>query len=610
MPNLTPTDWLMLLIYLFCMLAIGFTLRLNIKTGRDFFQAGRALPTSVGAMALVAASLGLPEIIGMGAAGARYGFKAAMFFSLGAVPALLFAGVYMMPLYYGSGARTVTEYLGLRFDRKTRLLNACTFAIVTIAGGGIALSLFARIFQTLHLLDRFFYAYGMPRQGAFTFCVFVAAAVVLTYVLLAGLAGAMVNQVVQFFILVASFVPLVILGLRNVGGFSRIEEMAGAQAASATTGSQAGFLAHPAQSALVCIALGLVLGAGRWCTDFRLIQNAMAAKTLGGARRIPLIAAAMRLALPFLIILPGAIAIGLATPQSTTVIRNENGIIYHEISVVSPEAAAGQGLVPARANATNGKLILDSAGQALLDFDRATPELLMQTLPAGLLGLGLAALLAGLMSGLAAGITALAAVVANDVYPVFVAEVASEKRSIAVGRWAMVGAALASVGVASAISGFHLAVFDSILYPLGLACALVTAPQFATFLLGMFTRRTTGHGAFAGLAAGFVAALIVHGLTLPVDTTPGLYGGWIGVVHRYPGFIAQCFWIAIAGFAINAVVAVGVSSFTHAKTEKELKGLIHSLKSIPRKPATGWKRPEAIAALIAAAALVLGIIFV
>lgn len=609
MPNLNPTDWLILLIYLFCVFAIGFSLRLNIKTGKDFFQAGHALPPFIGAIAFVAAGLGLPEIIGMGAAGAQYGFKAALFFSLGAVPALVFAGVFMMPLYYGSGARTVPEYLGLRFDRKTQLLNAGVFAAMTIASGGVALYLVARVFQALHVLDRFFFAYGLPRQGAFTFCILVTAAVVLMYVLFAGLAGAMVNQTLQFFVVVASFVPVVVFGLREIGGFSKIEEMAGAQGVFGSN-AQAGLLAHPVQTALLGVMLGLVLGAGRWCTDFRLIQNAMAAKTLGSARRIPLFAAAVRMALPFLLVLPGAIAMGMATPQSTTVVRNENGTIFHEISVVPPEAAAGCGLVPAHVDPANGNPLLDSAGHALLNYDRATPEMLTQLLPAGMVGLGLAALLAGLMSGLAAGVTALAAVVVNDVYLVFVRDEANEKRAIAVGRWAMVGSILFSVGVAYAFASFRMAGFESILYPLALLCALVTAPQLATFLLGMFTRRATGHGAFAGLAAGTAASLLLHGLTLPAEAQAGLHGGWIAAVYRFPGFIAQCCWMAVTGFAVNAIVTLAVSAGTRAKTEKELKGLIHALKAKPRKAAAGWKRPEVLAAAILLAAVVLGLCFV
>jgi SSS family solute:Na+ symporter len=610
LPNLNPTDGLILLLYLFCVVAVGFSLRLNIKTSKDYFQAGRALPVVICAIAFVAASLGLPEIIGMGAAGAQFGLRAALYFSLGAIPALLFAGLYMMPLYYGSGARTVPEYLGLRFDLKTRLLNAGTFAGMTLVGGGISLYLMARIFQALHVFDPLFYAYGWPQEGIFTVCVLLSAALVLVYLLFGGLAGAMVNQALQFLIIVASFLPLAILGLRDAGGFGSVRDLAGLSVPLAAAFPHCTFLMRPVPAALLSLTLGFVLGAGRWCTDFRLLQNAMAVKNVESARRIPLIAAAARLFLPLLLILPGAIAIGLPTPHSTTVVHDENGAIFHEITVVPPEQAQGHGLVPARVDPVSSSPLLDSAGHVLLNFDRATPAMLVHFLPVGLLGLGLAALLAGLMSGLAAGIAALSAVVTNDIYRSSIRKDASEGRYVAVGRWTVVGGILISVGMAYAVSGAKGDALAHILYPLLLSFALVTATQLATFLLGMFWTRATSHGAFVGLAAGTVAALLHQGLTLPLDAHAGLAGGWIAVMHRYPGFIAQCFWTAVAGFAVNAIVTVAVSLYTEAKTKAELKGLVHSLIPKPKKVVAGSNRPEAIAAIILLAAVVLGLFFV
>jgi SSS family solute:Na+ symporter len=609
LPNLNPTDWLIFLFYLFCVLAVGFSLRLNIKTSKDYFQAGRALPLGVCAMAFIAASFGLPEIVGMGAAGAQFGLRAALFFSLGAIPALLFAGVYMLPLYYGSGARTVPEYLGLRFDLKTRLLNAGTFAVMTLVSGGGALYLMARVFQALHVFDPLFYAHGWPLEGIFTFCVLLAAAVVLVYVLFAGLAGAMVNQALQFLVIVASLLPVVILGLKDAGGFSSVRDLTTLSGALPAVFPYSQFFMRPAAAALLSLALGFALSAGRWCTDFRLLQSAMASKDIDSARRVPLFAAAARLFLPLLLILPGAIAIGLPTPQSSTVVRDENGIIYHEITVVPPERALGHGLVPAHVDPVSGNPLLDSGGHVVLNYDRATPEMLVHFLPVGLLGLGLAALLAGLMSSLAAGITALSAVVTNDIYRSSIRKDASEGHYVTVGRWAAAGGILISVGVAYAVSGAKGSVFEVILHPLLLGFSLVTATQLATFLLGMFWTRATGHGAFAGLTAGTAAALLHQGLTLPIDAHAGFYGGWIAVVHRYPGFIAQCFWTAIIGFAVNLIVTTIVSSCTQAKTEKELKGLVQSRK--PRQKAVaGFKRPEAFAAVIVLAAIVLGLLFV
>jgi SSS family solute:Na+ symporter len=247
--------------------------------------------------------------------------------------------------------------------------------------------------------------------------------------------------------------------------------------------------------------------------------------------------------------------------------------------------------------------------------------MLMQVLPTGLLGLGLAALLACLMSGLAASFTAFNAVFTGDLYQSCIRKTASDQHYLAVGRWATLGGTLLSIGAAYAISDFHggacsgvgdcgnIGAFSNILDALLLAFSLAVAPQLATFLLGMFSRRITGHGAFAGLAAGTVAALVHHGLTLPVDANVGIHGGWITVVHRYPGFIAQCFWTAIFGFTVNLIVATAVSLTTEARPEKELEGKVYSLT--PKlASAVWWKRPETIAVIIMMAASVLGAFFV
>jgi SSS family solute:Na+ symporter len=612
LPNLTSTDWLTILLYLFCVLAIGFSYRASIKTSSDFLQAGRTLPTWICAVALIAASLGSQEVIAMGAAGARYGFQAALFFSLGTIPAMLFAALYMMPIYYGSGARSVPEYLRLRFDLKTSLLNACTFAITTITSAGISLYLMARLFQALHVFDPLFYAYGWPRQGVFTFSVLLPAAVVLAYVLFAGLAGAMVNQGVQFLLIVAGFLPMVLIGLKNIGGWAGLNA---SLPAPNLLGSNASLHAGVVGTAAIALTLGFVLTAGRWTTDFRILQAAMAAKNIESARRVPLFAAAVRLLLPFLLILPGVIAIGLPTPHSNTVVRNENGAIYHEITVVPAEVAAGRGLVPARLDPATGQPQLDAAGHTILDYDRSTPNMLMHFLPTSLLGLGLAALLASLMSGLAAGVTAFNTVFTFDFYQPFIRKNAVDKHYLAVARWAAVAAILLSIGTAYALTGFsntgtHDVAFNGILYLLLLVFSLVNAPQLATFLLGMFTKRATGLGAFAGLAAGTAAALLHHGLTLSIDAQPGLYGGWIAVVHRYPGVIAQCFATAILAFTVNLIVASAVSLCTKPRPEPELKNLVHSLSARPGvSTLPKWKRPEAIAVAILLAAIALGLFF-
>jgi SSS family solute:Na+ symporter len=269
-------------------------------------------------------------------------------------------------------------------------------------------------------------------------------------------------------------------------------------------------------------------------------------------------------------------------------------------------------LVPARLDSSTKNPQVDASGHTLLDFDRATPNMLMHFLPTGLLGLGIAALLASLMSGLAASVTAFSAVFTCDLYRACIRKTApksnADRHDLSVGRWAAVGAILLSVGVAYAISSLNGSEFNNIFDCLLLVFCLVNAPQLATFLLGMFSKRASGNGAFAGLAAGTALALLHYGLTLPVEAQPGLHGGWIAVAHRYPGFIAECFWTAIFGFAANLIVAWIVSLSTKAAPEEELKGKVHSIAPSPAMQAW-WKRTETMAEAILLAAIAVALFF-
>jgi len=598
-PKLTSIDWLTLLLYFLAVLGIGYSLRSRIKSGRDFLLVERGLPASICALAFTAASLGSVEVIAMGAAGARFGFLAAQFFSIGAIPAMAFVGIFMMPLYYGSKARSVPEFLGLRFDRKTRVLNALLFAALAIFTAGFSMYLMARLFQTLHVFDGLFYALGWPRQGIFTLCAVLSAAIVLAYVLLSGLIGAMYNQALQFLVIVAGFLPVVLLGLKNIGGFTGLKAAASLSGFQAMTQSAA----SGPQAIATALGLGIVLGAGYWCTDFRILQAAMAAKSLAAARRTPLIAAILRLFLPFLVILPGLIAIGLPTPHSSTTVREEGGVIYHETVVVSKAVSEGRGLVPAQIDSATGNPTLDAASLPLLDYDKSTPAMLFHFLPTGFLGLGLAALFASLMSGLAASISAFNTVFTYDLYPSLIRKVASDSHSLKVARWTTVAAVLLSLSTAYAFFGINSI---SALGVLLFIFSVLNAPMLATVLLGMFSRRATSHAAFAGLLAGTATALLHHSLTLPAEAHPGLQGGWIAILHRYPTDILQCFWTATLAIAANLIVAAAISLCTTPKPQAQLVGLVHSLTTKPRRkqPAL-WKRPETLAAaiLLAAAAL-------
>src|SRR5438874_1965588 len=222
--NLTAIDWIIMLVYFIFVLGIGFLLKRKVKTSTDFFLAGRAIPAWVCGLAFISANLGAQEVIGMAASGAKYGIATSHFYWIGAIPAMVFVGIFMMPFYYGSRARSVPEYLRLRFDEKTRGLNAISFAIMTIFSSGISMYAMARLIQTLHIFDAPFHGLHLGYEAIFDFSIIVSALVVLIYIFLGGLSSAIYNEVLQFFLIVAGFLPLVWLGLKNIGGWHGLSQ--------------------------------------------------------------------------------------------------------------------------------------------------------------------------------------------------------------------------------------------------------------------------------------------------------------------------------------------------------------------------------------------------
>ena len=331
------------------------------------------------------------------------------------------------------------------------------------------------------------------------------------------------------------------------------------------------------------ICSGFVLSFGYWCTDFLVVQRAMAADSMTAARRTPLIAAVPKMLFPFLVILPGMIALVLA--------GDHGGV-------------AGQGLIPAKL-AAGGAPLLDSAGHIVLDYDLATPMMLVQLFPAGMLGLGLTALLASFMSGMAGNVTAFNTVWTYDIYQSHIRRGASDAHYLMMGRIATVGGIVLAIGAAYLASAFN-----NIMDLLQLVFAFVNAPLFATFALGMFWRRTTGHGAFAGLLSGTIAAAIHHGLTLPAGAHPGVKGGFLGVLHTYPSELAQTFWTAIIAWTTCLVVTIVVSLATRPKPEEELRGLVYSLTPRQTDQGLSWiRRPWVLAVAVLGLTLALNFVF-
>jgi solute:Na+ symporter, SSS family len=607
--QLTFVDWLIMLLYFVFVLGIGFALKRYMKTSKDFFQAGRALPAWICGLAFISANLGAQEVIGMGASGAKYGLETCHFYGIGAIPAMIFVGIFMMPFYYGSKARSVPEFLRLRFDEKTRALNACSFAVMTVFSSGISMYAMARLIQALHVFDGLFRALGWRPEGIFTFSIVLSAVIVLLYIFLGGLTSAIYNEVLQFFLIIAGFLPLVLLGLKNLGGWSGLRTAV--YVVDPRMFHEWKGVLHPSTNPMgieiigLGMGLGFVLGSGYWCTDFLVIQTAMASHNMDSARRVPLIAAIPKMVFPFLVILPGLIAISLPTPRTITTVHEQNGVIYHETTVVPQIAAEGRGIVPAKINPVTGQAMLDASGKPLLDYDMATPNMLLHYFPTGILGLGLTALLASFMSGMAGNVTAFNTVFTYDLYQSYIHKGAPDRHYLAVGRWATVGGILLSICTAyAAIS------FNNIMDTLQLVFSFVNAPLFATFLLGMFWKRTTGHAAFTGLITGTTAAMLHHGLTLPIEAHPGIHGGWLGVIHHYPSDMAQNFWGAIWAFSANFVITIIVSLLTKPKPESELVGLVRSLTPKPETShLTWWKRPEALAVAVLIGAVALNIFF-
>ncbi len=566
MPNFAATDSVILLLYFFFILAVGLSLKPLLAGSLDFLQAGRALPAWICGLAMTAASLGSQEAIGMGAAGARYGFAAIPFYILGAIPVMLFAAFFLVPVFYASKARTLPEFLALRFDNKTRLLNACLFASMAVFSAGISLYAMARVFAALHVFQAPLRSAGMASQTVMILSMAVPAALVLASILLGGLTGTVYTLVIQFFVILAGLLPVVFLGLNQIGGWNGLKAAAALATPPQNAAGHAGFT-----TCAISAGLGLLVSAGTWCADFRVLQATMAAKDINAARRAPLVAAALRIAVPLLLILPAIVALGLPTPRTTIMIHNDNGTIYHDITVVPLEVENGQGLVPAQIDPSNGKPLKDAQGRIVLNYAMAAPNVLLHFLPTGLLGLGLAALLASMMAGATASLMAFSTVFTCDLYEPLRHSNPDEKRSTAVTRWAAVG------GTVLAFAAACLAMrFDSLLDATVLLFAVVNAPLLAALLLGVFWRRTTACGAFSGLLAGAAAALIHHGLALPIGAQRGIHGGWIAVLHHPPSELGFDIGTSVFAFVISLIVAAAVSLFTRPQPEAELANLVHS----------------------------------
>ena len=637
-------DYAILSIYVVFVIGIGFALKRYMKSSSDFLTSGRSIPAWVTGLAFISANLGALELVGMTASGAKYGIATSHFYWVGAIPAMVFLAVFMMPFYYGSKARSVPEYLKLRFDERTRCLNSISFAVMTLFASGISMNALAKLLNQL-------------LGWNYDISLWICSAVVLVYVLKGGLTSAIYTEVLQFFMIVLGFAPVVYLGLQDVGGWNtltnKLSQVAQHPAALGLTADTTKvfapdawssawkpLLAGPASNPMgvdwfaMLFGLGFVLSFGYWCTNFLVVQRAMAAKNMTAARRTPLIAAVPKMIFPVLVILPGMIAAGLAiTAKDGYHLPPKvlDSAIYAKAIPAVQEAAAknlsGTAAAQFVSDAAGVKMLPDKidalvkAAPTLKDkalreglqnavaennYDGVILSLVQRYCPSGLLGLALTGLLASFMSGMAGNVTAFNTVWTYDLYQAYIARNKSDEHYMWMGRCITVVGILLSIVCAYLVSHWSNAM-DIIQLVFG----FVNAPLFATFLFGMFWKRTTSTGAFLGLLLGTLTSALFHSLTSAVGNVPGIKGGYLGVVQVFPSDMAQNFWLASFAFTVCFVLTLGISLATRrTKTDEELKGLVYSLTPKLKDEETAWYlRPAVLGVVLIACCVILNFIF-
>ena len=640
--HLAWIDYLILALYCAFVIGIGFSLKKYMKSSSDFLTSGRSIPTWVTGLAFISANLGALELVGMAASGAKYGIATAHFYWVGAIPAMVFLAVFMMPFYYGSKARSVPEYLKMRFDERTRALNSISFAVMTVFASGISMNALAKL---LHQLLGWNYDISL----------WICSAIVLMYVLKGGLTSAIYTEVLQFFMIVLGFAPVVYLGLKDVGGWTALKSTLGQVAQNpaaielnsntfqpdAWTSAWKPLLAGPAANPMgvdifaMFFGLGFVLSFGYWCTNFLVVQRAMAAKNMGAARRTPLVAAVPKMIFPILVILPGMIAAALAFTDKdkpdgyrlppklvaesayVTAISavKEAATLDEQAGYNKVAAAIGMKLNPVKVAALVKEApslkeaeLKDKLQDAVVenDYDGVILSLVKKYCPPGLLGLALTGLLASFMSGMAGNVTAFNTVWTYDLYQAYIAKNKSDAHYAWMGRCITVVGILLSIGCAYFVSRWSNAM-DIIQLVFG----FVNAPLFATFLLGMFWKRTTATGAFLGLFGGIGTSAIFHALTITTGNAPGVKGGYLKVVQAFPSEMAQNFWLAAFAFIACFVFTLVITLATkRTKTDEELKGLVYSLTPKVVDEEKAWYlRPAVLGLVLLFCCIVLNILF-
>jgi len=552
--HLSAVDVAIVAFYFFLVLAIGFYLKGRANTGEDFFMAGREMTAWIAGLSFLSANLGSLELMGWAAAAYQYGILATHWYWIGAIPAMLFLALVMMPFYYISRTHSVPGYLKLRFGESSRALSAISFAFMTVLMSGINMYSMALVMKVVLGWD-------------INFSIWVSSLTVAVYVALGGLRSAIFNEVLQFILIWAGALLIPILGLIEVGGWSNLKLQIAHNASAEYThlwSTLGSFDNNPMGIHWTGIVFGLafVISCGYWTTDFLVVQRVLAAKDLRSAKMAPIIGAAFKMLVPFIVILPGLLALAVLPVK------------------LSGEAAA-----------------VGSGGHS---YNEVLPLMLARYCGPGLLGLGITALIAGFMSGMAGNVSAFTTVWTYDIYRALINKNAPDAHYVSMGRWCTIVGVLISVGTAYLVMSF-LSIMD---YVQALFSFFI-APLFGTVILGMLWKRATGPGGFWGLLAGTLSSI---GMWAWVKLDPSA----LRYVALSPNArdMAENMYRALWSWIVCVGVTMVVSYMTKPKPDVELSGLVYGVTAIPREDEVPWyQRPALWAAVVGVVFVVLNIIF-
>ncbi len=560
--HLAPVDVLILVLYFALVVFIGFYVKGQTNTSEEFFLAGREMTAWIAGLSFVSANLGSLELMGWAGAAYQYGMLATHWYWIGAIPAMLFLGIVMMPFYYISKTHSVPGYLHLRFGEGARALSAVSFALMTILMSGVNMYAMAVVMQTV-------------LGWNITFSIWVGAGTVALYVMLGGLRSAIINEVLQFVLIWAGAAMIPILGLIEAGGWTNLKAQIANNVGNpnythlwTTLG---GFKDNPmgVHWTGIVFGLGFVISFGYWTTDFLVVQRVLSANNLRSAKMAPVIGAAFKMAVPLIVILPGLIALGLHNADGTP--------LYH--------------LVAANVAKTTGER----------SYDDVLPLMLIRYCGPGLLGLGITALVAGFMSGMAGNVSAFSTVWTYDIYGAFINKRGSDSHYVAMGRWSTVIGMLVSIGTAYLVMGAA-----SIMDYVQALFSFFIAPLFGTVILGMMWKRATKAGGFSGLLVGTASSIAMF--------------TWVQVTHgralRYVAMspdaqpMAENLYRALWSWLICVVVTIVVSMMGKAMPREQLAGLVYGVTPVPDDGATSlFEKPIFWAIIVITVFFILNIVF-